>query len=297
MSTFLKHTRRRWWWSHHNLHIPKLLRIPASPPKPAPTATSKKNVKPSLDCVAFNSTPLHNNNPTQCFPQLLWQSPSPEFASSDTDTTWADQYTTTTTLLYPELSPGRSCSRPACVPPRLEYYVAATEACPAAANNLAGKLPSANPKAPNLPPKSGTLGHLLGGVDTGREGENEKRARAREDPQTRAMPAPLGCSLPERDGTRKLAEEETAQEVVGRVESSGVVSSVGWAMRMRGNARGSRRREGASDGGVPAGGRGMNACMPGVEWVSTNVISFLNLTNLTPHTPPLFPSALPLLLL
>ena len=145
-----------------------------------------------------------------------------------------------------------------------------------------------NPKAPNLPPKSGTLGHLLGGVDTGREGENEKRARAREDPQTRAMPAPLGCSLPERDGTRKLAEEETAQEVVGRVEWSGVVSSVGWAMRMRGNARGSRRREGASDGGVPAGGRGMNACMPGVEWVSTNVISFLNLTNLTPHTPPPF---------
>jgi hypothetical protein len=37
-----------------------------------------------------------------------------------------------------------------------------------------------------------------------------------------------------------------------------------------------RGREGASDGGVPAGGRGMNACMPGVEWVSTNVISFLN---------------------
>ena len=58
MSTFLKHTRRRWWWSHHNLHIPKLLRIPASPPKPAPKATSKK--MSSQVWTVLPSTPLHS---------------------------------------------------------------------------------------------------------------------------------------------------------------------------------------------------------------------------------------------
>ena len=169
--------------------------------------------------------------------------------------------------LYPAFSPGRSCSRPACVPPRLEYYVAATEACPAAAKLAATPLQTQNPQ---ICPEKWHLAHLLGGLDTGRE-ENEKTER--EDPDTRCC-LPSAGLLPERDGKWKLAKEETAapEEFVGsrRVESS--VES-----RMRG--RGSRRRnagEGGSERRRRPGWRSWDECMHARSGVGVNKCYFLS---------------------
>lgn len=228
-----------------------------------------KNVKPSLDCVAFTSTPLHS---TTTIPHNASLCDNPLALNSRAVTPTPPELTSTQqhSPLYPAFPPGRSCSRPACVPPRLEYYVAATEACPAAAAKLAATpLQTQNPQ---ICPEKWHLEHLLGGLDTGRE-ENETTERER-IPRLDAASPLLGSSPNETgNGSLRRRKRLLRRSLLGRVASSRRLSRECGGEEAGGGMRG---REGVSDGGVPAGGRGMNACMPEVEWVSTNVISFLN---------------------